>query len=131
MKRVRPEAGYLFPKNKEIAKNQSQYEEILDQLEDNLFDIVIVEINSNGEFAGLRKNSKGLTHLEQRLVLEENELSLTAESILDSKEIIAIMVDDNDETLTEMLEGKKKAVDFPAKVLMAHPNLRIYYHSTF
>ncbi len=109
--------------------------EKLETLDGPYFDLTILGVGPDGHIASLFPNGKYLKH-QEKTVIETSapkdfsvtkRISLTVESILNSKEIFLIITGDNkSDILSEMLEGEKSAVEFPAKFLLAHPNLRIF-----
>jgi 6-phosphogluconolactonase len=110
------------------------YSEKLDSLDGQLFDITILGVGSDGHIASLFPNAPYLKHQAQRAIETtaskdfpvQQRLSLTLESVLSSELIIILLVgEDKSHIITEMVEGKKSAREFPAKFLMAHPNLLI------
>ena len=107
-------------------------ENTLDQLdeEDGIFDLVLLSINSNGQIAGLIGGGNGLDGDSDSVVVNDDVATLSAQTLLNTREIVVILEDDND-ILAEMMEGSKKAVEFPAKFLLTHPNVTIFYHSEF
>ncbi len=111
------------------------YQQKLDSLEENYFDLVILEMKENGRIASLFPFGKYLKHQEKSVIKtksldfdNENRLSLTIESLLNSKEILLVINDINHKNLLlEMLESNSSATSFPAKFLLAHPNLNIFH----
>ncbi|MEM1312737.1 MAG: 6-phosphogluconolactonase [Patescibacteria group bacterium] len=112
-----------------------EYSEKLDTLDGNFFDFTVLGIGADGHIASLFPGGKYLKHQEETVIQTSaprdfaigKRISLTVESILSSSEILILLVGDNkQEALQEMLEGKKPATQFPAKFLLAHPNVRIY-----
>jgi 6-phosphogluconolactonase/glucosamine-6-phosphate isomerase/deaminase len=107
-------------------------ENTIDNLDDEsgIFDLVILNISSDGQIAGLIGGGNGLGSDSDPVVTNGDIATLSAQTILNSREIVVILKDDSD-VLNELLEGQKKAVEFPAKFLLAHPNVIIFYHSEF
>ncbi len=126
--------NYSFFKIKINPEDSSQdyIKETIDQLddEDGIFDLVLLNITKDGQIAGLVAAGNGLDSDSNTVVVNGNTATLSAQTILNSREIIVILEDDND-TLSELLEGQKKAIEFPAKFLLAHPNVILFYHSDF
>jgi 6-phosphogluconolactonase/glucosamine-6-phosphate isomerase/deaminase len=126
--------NYSFFKIKIDPEDSAQdyTENTIDNLDDEagIFDLVVLNITSNGEIAGLISDGNGLDADSDSVVTNGDVATLSAQTILNSREIVVILKDDND-ILAELLEGQKKAVEFPAKFLLAHPNVTVFYHSEF
>lgn len=126
--------NYSFFKIKVTPEDAAQdyTENTIDNLDDEagIFDLVVLNITSDGEIAGLVSNGNGLDSDSDTVVVNEDIATLSAQTILNSREIVVILKDDRD-ILSELLEGQKKAVEFPAKFLLAHPNVTVFYHSEF
>jgi 6-phosphogluconolactonase/glucosamine-6-phosphate isomerase/deaminase len=126
--------NYSFFKIKIDPEDSAQdyIEETIDQLddEDGIFDLVLLNIDSKGQIAGLISNGNGLNSNSETVVTNGDIATLSVQTILNSREIVVILKDEDD-TLAEILEGQKKAVEFPAKFLLAHPNVTVFYHSEF
>ena len=107
-------------------------ENTIDNLDDEagIFDLVLINITPDGQIAGLVAGGNGLDVESDTVVVNDNIATLSAQTILNSREIVVILKDDND-VLNELLEGQKKALEFPAKFLLAHPNVTVFYHSEF
>jgi 6-phosphogluconolactonase/glucosamine-6-phosphate isomerase/deaminase len=77
-----------------------------------------------------------LGHNKQRVIsttAPENlqtasRISLTIETILNSQKILVLLQGSKkSDVLAELLEGGKTASEFPAKFLLSHPDLNIFY----
>jgi 6-phosphogluconolactonase/glucosamine-6-phosphate isomerase/deaminase len=118
----------FFDTSKDKPKAVESYSEILDQFDDGEgFDICVLQVGKNGQIAGLVQNGNGLNGSDENVVSNGNLLSVSMSMILKSKYIALVIQDEND-TLEEILEGTKHAKDFPAKILLAHPDVHIFYH---
>lgn len=111
------------------------YHEELDDLDGKMFDLVILGIGDDGHIASLFPEGDYLKHQPKHTILTsapaslagQQRMTLTLESILNSEMILVLLKgSDKREVVTEMLEGRKKAYEFPAKFLLAHPNLKIF-----
>lgn len=114
----------------EKQKIVDNYTEILDQFEeDESFDICVLEIDKKGQFAGIKIESSGLKG-EAPVVFHDSNFcaALSITTILNSQKIICIMRDEN-ELIEEMMSGTKSVLELPAKALLSHPNLTIFYFS--
>lgn len=113
----------------------ADYQIKLDSLDDVWFELCVIGIGADGHVASLFRDTPYLRHQEAgaiaTLAPEEYPIparySLTIESILNSREII-VLLDGQDkmQVLTEMLEGKLLASQYPAKFLLSHPKVHIY-----
>lgn len=115
-----------------FAKALSHYNEVLDQFEDDEgFDICVLEIDKNGQFAGIIVAGNGLDGTSdmavQNLINNQKVITISVPTILKSKHIYLILHDEDD-TLEEILQGTKPAKDFPIKILLAHPDVNIFYY---
>jgi 6-phosphogluconolactonase len=128
----------LFNTQLPIDMAVKQYQEILDNLDGKFFDIVILGAGLDGHIASLFPFGQYLKHLDEGVIATTaprdfaiaQRLSLTIESILNSQEIILIINgQEKSAVLHEILEGGKKATEFPVKFLLAHPSLKIYHSS--
>jgi 6-phosphogluconolactonase len=115
------------------------YNDIIGSLDGVLFDVAVLGIGEDGHLASLfPKQGKYVLDGEEEFVMStkantnaghkvEDRISLSIETILNAEEINVILSGENKhKVLTELLEGEKKAVDFPAKFLLSHPNVNIY-----
>jgi len=107
----------------------------LETLDGPYFDLAILGIGEDGHIASLFPKGDYLQHQEVAAIETQapsefsvsQRMSLTIESILNSTEILVILTGSRKEyILSEMLEGKKTASEFPAKFLLAHPNVSIF-----
>jgi 6-phosphogluconolactonase len=116
------------------------YNERLDALDGVLFDQTILGIGTDGHIASLFPRQDYLkainnTHCIETIAPEEftcpERVSLTINTILNSKDIVVLLTGEKKiNVLTEMLEGNLSAVEFPAKVLLSHPNLTIFFSAS-
>lgn len=126
--------SYFFDTSKELADSLNAYADVLDSFDGSFFDVTILGIGGDGHFASLFPGGNYLQHMETSVIptmagegFDVNQrLSLTIESVLSSETIIVLLKgEDKQHIVHELLEGKKSAVDFPAKFLLSHPNLHI------
>lgn len=113
----------------------SHYSDIISSLDDPLFDLVILGIGNDGHFASLFAEGNYLKHLDQPVIstkapssyLTTNRISLSAETLLNSKKILVLLKGESKkEVLTDLLISQKSVKDFPAKLLLSHNNLTIF-----
>lgn len=111
------------------------YQDYLENLDGILFDITILEIRSDGSFAGIFSNGKHLNDLKKPVLevftpenyTEKNRATLNIQTILNSDEILVLNYGENNKNvLRELLEGNQPASQFPARMLLAHPKLKIF-----
>ncbi len=108
--------------------------------EDDSLDVCIVEIDNQGQVLGLTANGQGLkgdsavavANMNQTmdsygLTTRQELVSVSMPTLLQSKEIICLLKDDT-EIMDEILTGTRSATDCPAKMLLAHPKVTIFYY---
>jgi 6-phosphogluconolactonase len=120
----------------DISLTVESYNEQINNLDGTLFDVVILGVGTDGHIASLFPNQNYLSHQEKKVIKTtatnghniKDRITLTIESILNSKAIILLITgEDKAFIINEILEGKKLAQEFPVKFLLAHPNLSIFY----
>jgi 6-phosphogluconolactonase/glucosamine-6-phosphate isomerase/deaminase len=128
------EARYYQFINTKLTANKSlaHYNEVLDQFEDDEgFDICVLEVDKNGQFAGIVVGGNGLEGESpmavQNIINAQKVITISIPTILKSRHIYLVLHDEDD-TLEEILQGTKAAVDFPVKILLAHPDVNIFYY---
>ena len=128
----------LFNTTLPVEMAVKEYQERLDNLDGKYFDLVILGAGLDGHIASLFPGGNYLKHLSQGVVATTaardfavaQRLSLTIESILNCEEILLILNGyEKSLVLQEILEGSKKASEFPVKFLLAHQSLKIYHGS--
>ncbi len=119
-----------------FAESVQNYNEVIDSLDGVFFDISIVGIGTDGHIASLFPNSEYLKHNDDFVIATkapkqfdiEDRISLTVETILNSKKILILLIGESKkEIISELLEGQKSVKEFPAKFLLSHPNLHIFF----
>ena len=128
------EARYYQFVNTKLSANKplAHYNEVLDQFEDGEgFDICVLEVDKNGQFAGIVAGGNGLdgtSHMAvQNIINGQKVITISIPTILKSRHIY-IVLHDEDDTLEEIIQGTKSAKEFPIKILLAHPDVSIFYH---
>jgi 6-phosphogluconolactonase len=125
----------FFDTTLQLEQTVEQYNEILDSLDGELFDITVLGIGEDGHIASLFPKGQYLSHMENKSISTkapknyevEQRLSITVESILSSETIIVLLVGQSKSAIIkELLEGVKSASEFPAKFLLSHPNVHIF-----
>jgi 6-phosphogluconolactonase len=118
-----------------IDMTVKDYAERLEALDGPYFDFSVLGVGEDGHIASLFPGGKYLKHqtspvietVAPREFKVAKRVSLTLESILNSHEILILLIGDNKkDILPELLEGELSASEFPAKFLLAHPNVKIY-----
>jgi 6-phosphogluconolactonase len=116
-----------------ISESVDTYGEIIDNLDDVLFDLTILGIGEDGHFASLFPNGDYLNgdqphviHTRAKNTKIKDRISISINDILKSDMILVLLTGENKRhVVPEILEGKKVALDFPAKFLLCHPNVTI------
>jgi 6-phosphogluconolactonase len=112
----------------------SDYEERLDSLDGIWFDLVVLGIGSDGHIASLFtnediKSKKQVLHTKSNNAeLVNDRVSLSVESILNSREIIVLLTGESKTGIVgEIVEGNLPASQFPAKILYTHPRVSMFF----
>jgi 6-phosphogluconolactonase/glucosamine-6-phosphate isomerase/deaminase len=108
--------------------------------DEDFLDICLVEIDNQGQVMGLVANGNGLkndgtiavSNLSKTintygLTVRKEIVSISMQTLLDAKEIICVLRDDT-EIMEEIFSGSKSALECPAKMLLAHPKVTIFYN---
>ncbi|NJL96752.1 6-phosphogluconolactonase [Candidatus Gracilibacteria bacterium] len=112
------------------------YNEVIESLSGVFFDLTILGIGKDGHFASLFPDQEYLGHNDSRVIATtapktystRPRISLTIETILNSKMILVLLKGKEKQVvINELLEGKLSAQEFPAKFLLSHPNLSIFF----
>ena len=121
---------HLWRTDSTVAQALADYDEKLDCLDGVWFDEAILGIGPDGHIASIFPGSvfvqdaKTIATQTADFAVAQR-LSLTVESLLNSEKITVLLTGNKIDVLQEMLEGKLPATQFPAKFLLAHPNLHI------
>ncbi|MDD4352034.1 MAG: 6-phosphogluconolactonase [Candidatus Gracilibacteria bacterium] len=97
------------------------------------FDLCVLGIGRDGHFASLFPYSEALQETSSPVAHTESSdgtdrLTLTLEPILSSKKILVLLQGkDKLEVLHELQHPSKEAITFPAKELLKHENMVVYY----
>ena len=116
----------------------SNYQSVLDTLEDPFFDVTVLGIGPDGHIGSLFPQADYLKHQDELVLATTTDtfevhqrVTMTIETILNSEHIIVLLVGKNKEPILQELNGgDKSAVDYPAKFLLAHPNVQVFYTAT-
>lgn len=116
-----------------INESISSYNEIIDSLDDVLFDLTILGIGSDGHFASLFPQGDYLNGFQPHVIhtiakgfKTKNRISISINDILKSDMILVLLSGESKRHIVpELLEGSKVSLDFPAKFLLCHPNVTI------
>ncbi len=110
----------------------NSYIDIVDSLDGEGFDLTILGVGEDGHIASLFPNGKYLSNDVQPAILTDatnqsdagKRVSLSAKTLLQSKLIVVLLVGDaKKHIIPEILEGRKSALEFPAKFLLQNPNV--------
>lgn len=98
------------------------------------FDLIILGIGADGHIASLFPQSRALktkrlvAHTQTKIHAIPDRLTITFPVILGSKKILILLAGKEKESvLKELQHGSKNAEEFPAKKLLKHKNLRLYF----
>jgi 6-phosphogluconolactonase len=124
---------HFFDTSIPIKEAITQYTKILPEQ----FDLTIVGIGPDGHTASLFPHSSALsdmstsvTHTTTDIFSIHDRLTLTFPPILNSKKLLILLRGENKKTVIEHLTDNTISSDaFPAKYLLNHPDLTIYYCS--
>lgn len=119
--------------NLSIENAVSQYNEIIESLDGPLFDLTILGVGEDGHIASLFPKGNYLNgfqpsvHFTSTSKFDTKErITLSLNSLLKSSMLLILLTGERKRHIVpEILEGKKEAIDFPAKFLLCHPNVTI------
>ena len=123
-----------FDTTSSTTKALQKYELELNQLDEPLFDLIVLGVGTDGHIASLfaggdyfgSKNFAIETTAPQKYPTKQR-LTLSLQSILNCKKILILLSGEaKGSILVELLEGSELGSDYPVKFLLAHPNLFIY-----
>jgi 6-phosphogluconolactonase len=126
---------YFFDTSLEIDKAATRYNQILDTLDGVFFDQGIMSLGTSGSIASLFPQGDYIKHQDDYAIVTSSpqasttpdRLSLTIETILNTEDLYIILTgEDKRHVLLELVEGNLPATDYPAKILLTHPNVTIF-----
>jgi 6-phosphogluconolactonase len=111
----------------------AKYLETIDSLDGPLFDLTILGVGEDGHIASLFPRANYLNGFQQNVHQSKaksddtpQRVSISLNALLKSSMVLVLLVGERKRHIVpEMLEGKKEAIDFPAKFLLCHPNVTI------
>lgn len=132
------EAGEINFYNTKLPIDQTikDYQEKLETIDSPLFDLTVLSVGPDGHIASLFPGGSYLRHHDEKVLATtapsdfdiSKRVSLSIESLLDSREILLLVTGEAKKYIpSEILQGTRKAVDFPVKFLLANPHLKIFY----
>ncbi len=118
-----------------LEKCLDLYFEEIDSLEVPYFDLTLLGVGEDGHIASLFPEGSYFGSKEKVIATEApvqyqtgERLTLTLQTILNSRKIILMVCGENKEFIVpEMLKGEMSGTEFPVKFLMAHPELHIFF----
>jgi 6-phosphogluconolactonase len=126
---------YFVKIDETLHSTTTHYNEVIQSLEEPFFDLTVLGIGADGHIASLFPNATYLAHNEDSVITTQasdqypskQRISLTLESILNSKTILVLLNGESkSHILGELVSGQKSAKEFPAKFLLAHPKLFVF-----
>jgi 6-phosphogluconolactonase len=116
-----------------IAEAVSNYNEVINNLDGPLFDLTILGVGEDGHIASLFPKGNYLNDFQENVHITRTKsieiperISISLNSLLKSSLILILLAGENKKHIVpEILEGKKEAIEFPAKFLLCHPNIII------
>ena len=127
--------NYFFDTKLNIDKSLENYNQILDTLDGVFFDQGIISLGLNGTIASLFGGENQLKHQDAYAIAtksseeldEADRLSLTSETLLNTENLYIILTGESKrQVLLELAEGNLPIKEFPAKILLTHPNVTIF-----
>lgn len=128
---------YYFDTSLSIRKCINKYEKDLNEIKKRSFDLVILGIGTDGHVASLFPHSKALKE-EKRLAIHtttdefevKDRLTISLPIIMESRKILVLLSGKKKEKiLNEILHSSKSIDELPAKALLDHKNLTIYFYN--
>jgi 6-phosphogluconolactonase len=125
---------YFIDTSIPLQDSVARYNDIVDELEDPMFDIVVLGVGYDGHIASLFPLTD-FSHTESRVVSTTapssadatDRISLTLETLLNSREVFVVLTGvEKSQVLVDMLEDELRPTEYPAKFLLAHPRLSIF-----
>ncbi len=127
-------AFYTFDTSKPIEEALTAYEDRLRKLSKPLFDLVLLGLGPDGHTASLFPHGPELEELERPVVSSnaptgiKERLSLSLPAIMNSQKVIFLVRGAGKKEIVEKwLESDLSEEEIPAKVLLDHPDVDIYY----
>ncbi len=126
---------YSYNTRETLKKLAAQYQAMLELLKPPLFDLVILGLGADGHTASLFPHDPAL-HESRRLVVHtvrpgaepQDRLTLTFPAILSSEKIVFLVQGKNKAVvLDRWLHGSASLDDLPAKGVLAHPDIEVFY----
>jgi 6-phosphogluconolactonase len=123
----------FFDTSLSIEDSVSNYFDCIDNLDGPLFDLTILGVGEDGHLASLFPKGNYLNGFQPcvhysklKSTKLQDRVTVSLNSLLKSSMILVLLTGENKRhVIPEILEGKKEAIDFPAKFLLCHPNVTI------
>ena len=131
-------AFHDFNTNLLLEESAEAYDEVLEKRKGRLFDLVILGLGADGHTASLFPETEALKEKMKLATIGKSpdgldRLTLTFPAIFTAEKIIFLIHGKEKESQVEKLISEKKPTKkeelmFPAKTIMKHPNVEIYYN---
>lgn len=130
-----PHSFHFFDTGLNINDCLKKYQKDIEQNLSSGLDLIILGIGKDGHIASLfpesdalNEKNKAVAHTQTEKFRVRERLTMTFPVIMESKKIMILLSGkEKEQVLHEMLTGKKSPAQFPAKNLLSHKDLTIFF----